>query len=328
MSPRTFLTLAGFSALLACASCATRSQDAAATRDQAGPDHAAPGSLAYDQLVWHELLDQHAKIRRVVRHSPTAIETLTESDDPAVAAKIIDHAKAMHARMSSGKRVRAWDPVFVDLFNNHKLVRIDLTPTDKGVKIVETSDDPATLLLMRAHSRGVSDMIRTGSAAGATPPFAAQTPLPPPEVIIGGTPHRIFLAQPDAAQLAAIKAEGSDVVINFRAPSEHPEFNEADAAKAAGLDYCNLPYKAPDLSDEQIDAARKAILDAEKAGHAVALHCRTGNRVGPGWVAYRVLDKGVPVEQAMNEAKAMQMVAPGMESKTRAYLSRRASGTP
>lgn len=322
MAPRTLLLLSGLSALIVCASCSQPRQEPAAPQAAA-----APGSLGYDQLVWHELLDHHAKIRRIVRHTPTSIETLTESDDPAVTARIIDHAKAMHSRMSSGKRVRAWDPVFVDLFRNHTLVRIDLTPTDKGVKIVETSADPATLLLMRAHSRGVSDMIRTGSAAGATPPFNAEAPLPPPEVIIGGTPHRIFLTQPDAAQLAAIKAEGTDVVINFRAPSEHPDFDEAAASEAAGLDYCNLPYKAPDLSDEQIDAARKAILDAEKSGHAVALHCRSGNRVGPGWVAYRVLDRGIPVEQAMNEAKAMQMVAPGMEPKTRAYLSRHSPGT-
>lgn len=323
MAPRTVLHIVGLSTLLACASCSQPRQETAAT-----PDHAAPGSLAYDQIIWHELLDHHAKIRRVVRHTPTTIETLTESDDPAVASKIIDHAKAMHARMSSGKRVRAWDPVFVDLFHNHTLVRIDLAPTEKGVKVVETSDDPATLLLMRAHSRGVSDMIRTGSAAGSTPRFTAQTPLPPPEVIIGGTPHRIFLTQPDAAQLAAIKAEGSDVIVNFRAPAEHPDFDEAAAAKAAGLEYCNLPYKAPELSDAQINAARKAIGDAEKAGHAVALHCRTGNRVGPGWVAYRVLDKGIPVEQALNEARAMQMVAPGMESKTLDYISRHSPGTP
>ncbi|MCC6950621.1 MAG: hypothetical protein IT433_04160 [Phycisphaerales bacterium] len=323
MAPRTMLHLAGLSTLLGCASCSQPRQEAADPQD-----HAAPGSLAYDQLIWHELLDNHAKIRRIVRHTPTTIETLTESDDPAVAAKIIDHAKAMHTRMSSGKRVRAWDPVFVDLFHNHTLVRIDLTPTEKGVKIIETSDDPATLLLMRAHSRGVSDMIRSGSAAEPTARLTAQTPLPPPEVVIGGTPHRIFLTQPDASQLEAIKAEGSDVVVNFRAPSEHPDFDEAAAAKAAGLGYCNLPYKAPDLSDDQIAAARKAIVDAEQSGHAVALHCRTGNRVGPGWVAYRVLDKGIPVEQAMNEARAMQMVAPGMESKTLGYISRHSPGTP
>jgi len=323
MAPRALLTIAGLSVLLACAACSQQRQESEATQD-----HAAPGSLAYDQLVWHELLDHHTKIRRVVRHTPTSIETLTESDDPAVAAKIIDHAKAMHTRMSSGKRVRAWDPVFVDLFRNHTLVRIDVTPTDKGVKIVETSDDPTTLLLMRAHAQGVSDMIRTGSAVNATPRFAEQTPLPPPEVIIGGTPHRIFLSQPDAAQLAAMKAQGTDVVIDFRTAAERPDFDEAAAAKAAGLDYCNLPYKAPDLTDEQIDATRRAILAAEKSGHAVALHCRTGNRVGPGWVAYRVLDRGIPVEQAMNEARAMQMVAPGMEPKARDYLSRHTPGTP
>jgi hypothetical protein len=40
------------------------------------------------------------------------VKATTESDDPATAARIIEHAKAMQARIAVGARVRVWDPVF------------------------------------------------------------------------------------------------------------------------------------------------------------------------------------------------------------------------
>jgi hypothetical protein len=90
------------------------------------------------------------------------------------------------------------------------------------------------------------------------------------------------------------------------------------------MTYCNLPYAgAAELTDELLDSARAAIKAAEEKGETAALHCRTGNRVGPGWAAYRALDKGIPIEQAIGEAKAMQMIDPQLESKARDYIRRK-----
>lgn len=285
-------------------------------------------TVAQDRDVWQELLGANTKIRRVVRHTDHGVEAVTESDDPAVASKIIDHAKAMQARMKVGAQVRVWDPVFAELFSKHGAVSIEVTPTAKGVRIVERSDDPEAVALLRAHAMGVSEFVREGFKASPreTPRFKPGDALPAPELAIGGVPHRFILTQPDASQLAGLKAGGVDVVINFRKPAEHPAYNEQGAAADAGLSYCNLAYAgAAELTDELLDSARAAIREADAKGQAAALHCRTGNRVGPGWAAYRALDRSIPIEQAIAEAKAMQMHDPLMESKVREYIRRRST---
>ena len=300
-----------------------------ASKTPANDPYPGVNSVAKDRDGWQQLLSDHAAIRRTLVHSEKdgrgIVEATTESDDPIVAARIIEHAKAMQARMKVGAQVRVWDPVFAELFKKHGAVTIDVTPTDKGVKIVESSADPEAVALLRSHAMGVSEFVREGHKAAPrqTPKFKAGDPLPAPELAIGGVPHRFILTQPDAGQLAGLKSAGVDVVINFRKPAEHPEYNEQTAATGTGMTYCNLPYAgAAEVTDELLDSARAAIKAADEKGDTAALHCRTGNRVGPGWASYRVLDKGVPLEQALGEAKAMQMLDPLMESKTRDYIRR------
>lgn len=345
-SHRTASSLASacLASLCLLGSCAKSSMSASASAEQPAssqtPASKAPASdpypgvnsVAKDRDGWQQLLSDHAAIRRTLLHSEKdgrgIVEATTESDDPIVAARIIEHAKAMQARMKVGAQVRFWDPVFAELFKKHGAVTIDVTPTDKGVKIVESSADPQAVALLRSHAMGVSEFVREGHKAAPrqTPKFKAGDPLPAPELAIGGVPHRFILTQPDAGQLAGLKSAGVDVVINFRKPAEHPDYNEQAAATGTGMTYCNLPYAgAAEVTDELLDSARAAIKAADEKGDTAALHCRTGNRVGPGWAAYRALDKGIPVEQAIAEAKAMQMVDPLMESKTRDYIRRKAS---
>ena len=75
----------------------------------------------------------------------------------------------------------------------------------------------------------------------------------------------------------------------------------------------------PDL----LDQARATLREADAAGVIVALHCRTGNRVGPAWAAYRAVDGGVPLERAIAEARALRMVDPRLEAAVRTYVERR-----
>ncbi|MBL0920940.1 MAG: hypothetical protein IBJ10_02295, partial [Phycisphaerales bacterium] len=148
---------------------------AGAARAQDTP--AQPGTLAYDKGVWMRLLEHHTKIRRELRHLENGVEATTESDDPAIAALIRDHALAMQRRMNLKARVRVWDPVFLELFEHADKVRLEVTPTEKGVRIVETSDDPHVVMLLRSHAAGLSDFVREGfeASAKATPYWHERT---------------------------------------------------------------------------------------------------------------------------------------------------------
>ena len=319
---RGALVAAGIAAVIM-ASCAGR-QEAAAD------PMAGVNTVARDRDVWQQLLADHASIRRTVMHRRDGdrvfVEATTESDDPAVAARIIDHAKAMQARMKAGAQVRVWDPVFKELFERHERVTLEVTSTTKGVRMVESSDDPETIALLRSHAAGVSDFVRDGHRAGRreTRRVAVEVVMPPDEVAIGGVPHRFLLGQPDAGQLEMLKGEGVKTIVNFRKPAEHPAYDEQGEATSRGMGYCNLPYReASELTDDLLDQARATLREADAAGVIVALHCRTGNRVGPAWAAYRAVDGGVPLERAIAEARALRMVDPRLEAAVRTYVERR-----
>lgn len=286
-----------------------------ASQDSGTPPEqpASPNSVRYDRSVWVELLNAHESLLRTVTHTENGIEAVTESLDPALVAKLIDHTESMKVRIESGAQVRIWDEVFVDLFDKHANITIDVSVTERGVRISESASDPETVALLRSHAMGVSDFVREGFEASArqTRRFTDGDPVPAPELAIGGVRHHIVLTQPDSEQLKALKEAGVDTVINLRKPSEHAEYDEAQAAADAGLNYINHPYNgAGELTGELITAVRASLREQIEAGNTVAIHCRTGNRVAPIWMAFRVIDQGVSLDRAIAEAEAMHLSTP------------------
>lgn len=159
---RALLPLAASTLLLAPAACQKTTPAPQTTATEVAPER---GTLAYDKSVWLTLLGDHASIRREVRHIENGLEATTESDDPAVAARIIDHAYAMQLRVKHGAQVRVWDPVFAELFDNYDKIHLEVTTLAKGVRIRETSDDPNVVALLRAHAAGVTDFVNEGATA-------------------------------------------------------------------------------------------------------------------------------------------------------------------
>ncbi len=282
-------------------------------------------TVAQDRAVWQQLLSDHTKIRRSVVYTPTGVEATTESDDPAVAARIIDHAKAMRARVEAGAMVRVWDPVFEELFAKHGAVRLEVSPTPRGVTIRESADNPEAAALLWSHAAGVCDFVREGHDAGSRATVRLRPGTPPPgEVAIGGVKHRLLMTQPDAGALAQHAERGAKGVVNFRRLGEHTDYDESAAAGACGMEYDNIGYAgAAELSDEVLDRARAALRAHDARGEGAMVHCRTGNRVGPAWAAYRALDAGIPIDTAFAEAKLGGLKDPALEAKAREYIRRR-----
>lgn len=214
---------------------------AGAARAQDTP--AQPGTLAYDKGVWMRLLEHHTKIRRELRHLENGVEATTESDDPAIAALIRDHALAMQRRMNLKARVRVWDPVFLELFEHADKVRLEVTPTEKGVRIVETSDDPHVVMLLRSHAAGLSDFVREGfeASAKATPYWHERTVWTP---IDGAALNPAQSAQRDRA-LAARDAMAQALFARLES-----EIRASGAAGAIGV----CAEEAPRIAAETAQA--------------------------------------------------------------------------
>lgn len=132
----------------------------------------------------------------------------------------------------------------------------------------------------------------------------------------------IYLAaQPGEEDFAKAKDEGVSDVIDIRHGSEHQDFDEKAIVEGAAMEYHHIPWNGPnELTDEVFDEIRALLRDREGP---TLLHCGSCNRVGPLWMAYRVLDDGATYEQALAEAKTAGMRTEAYEEKAKDYIERK-----
>jgi hypothetical protein len=97
-----------------------------------------------------------------VTNLPNGIETLTESNDKAVTAKIQEHVAAMYDRVEEGRPIHMRDPLFREIFANAKKIVMEMKETDKGILVRETSADPYVAALLHEHGKVVSLFLKNG----------------------------------------------------------------------------------------------------------------------------------------------------------------------
>lgn len=118
-----------------------------------------------DMQTIHALFNEHKKIHRTVKNIENGVETLTESDDPAVQAMIVEHSLAMQKRLENKQPIRQWDPLFAELFKHAEKIKMQITNTERGVRVVETSSDGYVVKLIQAHAQGVSEFVVEGMSS-------------------------------------------------------------------------------------------------------------------------------------------------------------------
>jgi hypothetical protein len=127
-----------------------------------GPRH--DERFAEDHNVFFFLLEHREAIRRTVTDLPNGIETVTESDNSEVAGKIQEHVAAMYERLENGNPIHMRDPLFREIFANAKKISMEMTETEQGIRVKETSDDPYVVKLLQAHAQVVSLFLKNGHA--------------------------------------------------------------------------------------------------------------------------------------------------------------------
>jgi protein tyrosine phosphatase (PTP) superfamily phosphohydrolase (DUF442 family) len=121
-----------------------------------------------------------------------------------------------------------------------------------------------------------------------------------PNILTGG--------QPSAEQLAQFKAAGGALVLDIRDPMEQRSFDEPKRAAELGLEYVNVPISPGATSDEKMERILEALREHED--ETIFFHCGSGNRVGGAMLAYLMLDRQVPEDDAVERAMAMGLRSP------------------
>lgn len=115
-----------------------------------------------DHQDFRFLLMNHQKIKRTVQELPNGVKTLTESNDPQVAAKIKEHVYWMKERIEKKQPIRMRDPLFAELFKHADQIKMAYEKTANGVRVTETSANPYVAQLIKAHAKAVSGFVERG----------------------------------------------------------------------------------------------------------------------------------------------------------------------
>lgn len=119
-------------------------------------------SMPEDRDIFHFLLENHDKISRTVTELENGVETVTESTDAAIAAKIQDHVASMHKRIEDGRPLRMWDELYREIFKHADKIKMELKNTENGISVTETSDDEYVVKLIQEHAKVVSGFAKRG----------------------------------------------------------------------------------------------------------------------------------------------------------------------
>ena len=164
----------------------------------------------------------------------------------------------------------------------------------------------------RAHTLALCALI--ASAACHAPRRESQSPTYPPiESGVFGSMRNVsvsgriwFGGAPDEGDLDLARRRGIETVIDLTTPDETNGVNAAQVCARLGLEYRHLGLPSPErLTDEAVDLVL-AWLGPEERGRTL-MFCGNGGRCATFLAIYRALAVGVPVEEALVEARRAGM---------------------
>lgn len=130
-----------------------------------GMGHGTATPSEMDEI--HSMLFNHDRIKRAVTNLPNGIRTVTESDDPEIAATIASHVAGMGKRVKEGRDpdLPIQSPTLKIIFKNRDKITTTYESTPKGIVVVQTSDDAETVAALQKHAAEVTDLANRGMVA-------------------------------------------------------------------------------------------------------------------------------------------------------------------
>ena len=120
--------------------------------------------------------------------------------------------------------------------------------------------------------------------------------------------------------VAGIKKMGFTSIINLREPTEQGADieGEAAAAKAAGINFYNIPFSNAKPDPAAVD--RFLLTIAQPGNQPAFIHCGRANRAAGMWFVKRVLIDRWDVERAGAEAESLGLANPTLKAFMLKYI--------
>jgi len=114
-----------------------------------------------------QLFQKHNEIKRLVENIPNGIITVTESDNEELRSSIVDHVTMMVTRLQEEKnpQVIIQSPTLHEIFKYYDEIETEIELTEKGISVIQTSENPEVVALLQQHASEISDMVDRGMQA-------------------------------------------------------------------------------------------------------------------------------------------------------------------
>lgn len=113
------------------------------------------------------MFNNFPRITRTVENLPNGIRTLTYSRDADLMDTVVSHVVGMIGRVHEGRdpQVFIQSPTLDILFERRDSILTEMEPTDAGILVIQTSDDPEVVAALHKHAAEVSAMADRGMMA-------------------------------------------------------------------------------------------------------------------------------------------------------------------
>ena len=114
-----------------------------------------------------QLFQKHNEIKRLAENIPNGIITVTESDNEELRSSIVDHVTMMVTRLQEEKnpQVIIQSPTLHEIFKYYDEIETEIELTEKGISVIQTSENPKVVALLQQHASEISDMVDRGMQA-------------------------------------------------------------------------------------------------------------------------------------------------------------------
>ena len=176
--------------------------------------------------------------------------------------------------------------------------------------------------MIRSLLLSLAFAVSATTAMAATP---GQTTLAGLPNVSFPAPQRVASGRLQASDVAALKHAGIQNVIDLSVDSETPDFDEAAAMRAAGIDYHNLPiHGAADLTPATVTRFDQLLNEA--GDKPTLVHCASSNRVGAMIALRAALIGGQSTDAALAEGRRWGLKS--LEPVVRERLQAWSAGQP
>lgn len=130
-----------------------------------------PGMTDQEMRNIRLLVHNHRSITRKVVEIPGGVRTRTTTSIPELVPVLREHVRQMERRIHEGRPIRLWDPVFRGVFKYANVIELRFSDVERGIEVMETSDDPVAEKFIRKHAEKVNEFVAKGVEA-VRPPWA------------------------------------------------------------------------------------------------------------------------------------------------------------